>query len=419
MKVKVHYNDLFVGTLQDSSKTRQIYFEYSKDFLNNKYELSPEYLPLKEGVFYNDDENFEYLHGLFYDALPDTWGNTLIEKAFLDKGIPPEKIKPLDKLCYLGNRAIGALSFEPDTGRNEDMQRLKAIDFAKETRSARKILSGNLDNIGKELIEAGSSPGGARAKVLVGLSKSGDYYYSPSALPAGYEYWLVKLDEKPERCYGILEYAYSRCARMCKIDIPETRLIKTESHKGKTLSLFAVMRFDRTDTGKQIHTHTLAAMSHFDFKTLQQPYEDLLKRTEILVKDKNSIEQVFKRIIFNILFNNCDDHSKNHSFLMRDTGVWELAPAYDLTYSTGKGKTNTHSMTLNGKYSNLTTGDLYEIGKKFSVAKDRIDGFINATLKARRKLPDMLAAYNIPKRRIDEIDTSLQSIVLSPERKHR
>lgn len=419
MKVKVYYNEFPVGTLQDDTGSKRIYFEYSKDFLNSKYQLSPEHLPLREGVFYNDKENFEYLPGLFYDALPDTWGTTLMEKAFLEKGISPSEIKPLDKLCYLGNRSIGALSFEPDTGRSEDMKRLNAIDFAKATRSARKVLKGNIDDIGKELIEAGGSPGGARAKVLAGLSDDGRYYYSPSDLPAGYEYWLIKLDEKPDRYYGILEYVYSRCAGMCKIDMPETRLIKTKDSAGKTLSLFAVKRFDRTETGKRVHVHTLAAMSHFDFKVLQQPYEDLLRRAEILVKNKSAVEQVFRRIIFNIIFNNCDDHSKNHSFIMRYSGLWELAPAYDLTYSTGKGKTNTHSMTMNGKDSQFTINDLYETGKKFDISEDLIQEILSNTLKIRRKLPDMIASYNIPDKRIDEIISRLNAIQVSVKNKYK
>jgi len=417
MKVNVYYSNLLVGALQDSNKTRQIYFEYSDEFLNSIYELSPEHLPRSKGVFHNDNESFEYLHGLFYDALPDSWGNRLMEKAFQEKGIPADSIKPLDKLCYLGNRSIGALSFEPDTGKNEDIPRIKAIDFAKETRSARKILKGNVSDIGKELIEAGGSPGGARAKVLAGLSEDGKYYYSPSDLPAGYEYWLIKLDEKPDRCYGILEYAYSRCARMCKIDIPETRIIKTKDSAGKVLSLFAIKRFDRTKEGKRVHVHTLAAMTHFNFNALQQPYEELLKRAEMLVKDKTTVEQVFKRIIFNIAFNNCDDHSKNHSFLMQDNGIWELAPAYDLTFSTGKGKTNTHSMTLSGKYNNFTASDLYAVGKKFGVSTENIDSILNDTLKARKKLPDMLESYHIPSKRIEEIVLSLNAISLLPERK--
>jgi serine/threonine-protein kinase HipA len=408
MNVKVFYSSKLVGILQEDEKTDRIYFEYDTNFLKTGIELSFEYLPLRTGVFYNDKEGFDSLPGLFYDSLPDSWGTLLLEREFEKRGISRDNIKPLDKLCYLGNRSIGALSFEPDTGPKES-SRLEILNFAKVNREARNIISGKTDEIGEKLIEAGGSAGGARAKILAGISKDGKkFYYAPSNLPQGYEYWLIKLDENPKKQYGILEYIYSLLAKECGIIIPATKLIQTKDDKGNLLSLFSIKRFDRLDDGTRIHTHTLAAMTHYNFNLPGQPYDDLLRRCEVFLRDKKTVHQAFLRMLFNVLFNNCDDHGKNHSFLMNSNGEWTLAPAYDLTFSSGRGKKNLHQMSIEGKRNLFEKKDFYNLGEKYEISKIEVDEMLNKLIDIRKRFKSLAVKYKVDSKRIEEVEAVIK-----------
>jgi len=321
---------------------QKIYFEYDADFLKMGLNLSPFLLPLKEGAQTPQASNpWHGLFGVFNDSLPDGWGLLLMDRHLQSLGVDVQHLSPLDRLAYIGNRGMGALSYKPSKSMGKDGF---DIDLSELAASAIAIYEGNASECLAELSQAGGSPGGARPKVLV--HAKGEHLISGDGkMPEGYVAWVVKFyagSEAPET--GRIEYAYSLMAKAAGIIMPKTRLF--EDKHGN--AWFAIQRFDRVD-GKCVHMHTLGGLVDADFRLPSLDYVDVLKVTQAFTRHEKDVEQAFSVMVFNVLAKNRDDHSKNFSFLMDEEGVWRLAPAYDLTYSTGINGEHTTSIGGEGK----------------------------------------------------------------------
>lgn len=327
---------------------RGCFFEYDQAFLASALSLSPFKLPPEPGLLEHRDRDFGPLFGLFDDSLPDGWGLLLINRLFQRRGIAPGDVSALDRLAYLGTRTLGALTYHPPSEPGDDRQR--TIDLQTMADESRRVLSGSSTDVLPDLARAGGSPGGARPKVLVGVSDddSADEMLSgEDDLPEGYRHWIVKFpagDDDPDS--GAVECAYSEMARRAGIDMPPTRLFETESgHR-----YFGIQRFDRDNSegrNRRVHMHTFGNLIHADFRIPSCDYRQLLEVTRILTRNHRDLIECFRRMVFNVATHNRDDHVKNFALLMDESGEWRLSPAYDLTFSEGPG--GEHSMTLAGE----------------------------------------------------------------------
>ncbi|MBX9742217.1 MAG: type II toxin-antitoxin system HipA family toxin [Chthoniobacterales bacterium] len=357
MILEVRYQDTVrVGRLADDPSSGLIYFEYDKEWLKRGWELSPFYLPLAAGTSLqaHHDLSFQGLHGLFWDSLPDAWGRAVLESRLRTQGLDLEHLSPLLQLSYLGNRGMGALSYFPDAD-SEQQKILQAVSLASIDREASYLLEGKPIEGGAEetlaLFEAGCSAGGAKPKVLASLQK--DLLRIGPYITPGWEGWIIKLSNVPtghkdSKQEGRMEYACSLMAQAANIQVPPSRLFEIDSQKRKKRrGLFATQRFDRDNT-KKIHFHSLAGLLQKDFSTCKISYEDLASTTLKLTGDFSQLEEVLRRLIFNVAIGNYDNHAKNHGFLMTASGEWKLAPAFDLTLSAGMNKMNMHAMSVNG-----------------------------------------------------------------------
>jgi serine/threonine-protein kinase HipA len=319
---------------------RRTYFEYDATFLQDPLWLSPFRLPPKPGLHEHLDLAFGPMFGLFDDSLPDGWGLLLMNRYFIRQGLTPETISPLDRLAYLGERTMGALTYHPPA-RQEDIDR-QVLDLHDMSREACLVLEGKSDRILPQLLRAGGSPGGARPKVLVGLHGD-DMISGEDDLPEGYTAWLIKFHAGGEATDdGLVEYAYSQMARVAGIVMPDTRIFHTA--EGDTF--FGVTRFDRRQN-RRVHVHTFGNMIHANFRIPGCDYGLLLKVARILTKNQTDVLALFRMMIFNILAHNRDDHVKNFAFMLDPQGVWQAAPAYDLTFAQGPG--GEHTMTVSGE----------------------------------------------------------------------
>ncbi len=358
-----------VGTL--AYKDNKAYFEYDKDFLKTGIELSPYKLPLKAGVHRCDDSPYEGLWGVFADSLPDGWGRLLMDRHLVGLGLNPHALTPLDRLTYVGSHAMGALSYEPEVEVEQELGDIVLDDLAKHSA---KILEGSSDEMVDKLLLLGGSSAGARPKVLVQLSDDQKHIiHGRQALKDGYTHYMIKfassLDSKE---IGLIEYAYGLMAKEAGLDMPKTALLH-----GKNRSYFAIKRFDRV-ADSRVHMHSVAGLTHSDFRYPTLDYDDLLNLTLHLTKDVNEQQKMYRLACFNLFSHNRDDHAKNFSFLMDEKGVWRLAPVYDATFSYGPG--GEHSTTYLGEGKNPSKEALIKLGEKHKIKNyaDIIDEVHNA-----------------------------------------
>ncbi len=315
-----------VGTL--AQKDKKIYFEYDKAFLKTGIELSPYKLPLKAGLFRCDDDTFEGLWGVFADSLPDGWGRLLMDRHLLRLGVNPRALSPLDRLAYVGSHAMGALSYEPEHVVESEIESIVLDNLAK---GSQEILEGSSEKLLDELLSLNGSSAGARPKVLVQISDDlKQIVHGRTALQKDFSHWMVKFASSMDsKEIGAIEYAYSLMAREAGLDMPKTALLE-----GKHGRYFAVKRFDR-EGDKRVHMHSVAGLTHSDFRFPTLDYDDLLRLTLHLTKDVKELEKVFRLACFNLFSHNRDDHAKNFSFVMDEKGIWRFSPVYDVTFSYG------------------------------------------------------------------------------------
>jgi serine/threonine-protein kinase HipA len=381
IKIKL-WNENVAAVAWDKEKEYAT-MEFYNSFVKNALDIAPLQMPINdilrgERIFNfpaNRSKTFKGLPALLADSLPDDYGNSIIDEWFASKNMSVE-VSPLDRLCYIGKRGMGALEFEPvniDNLLNEssiiEIKELAAL--AKEILNKKTAFQTNLKNNNKaifDILRVGTSAGGAKPKAIIAYNETtGEVRSGQVQAPEGFLYWILKFDgiegEKiKDNPFGIgkIEYAYYKMATDCGIKMSECRLLQDgrKSH-------FMTKRFDRTESGEKLHTQTFCAIGNFD-RDERYSYEQIFQTIRQLNLPYSDLEQMYRRMVFNILSRNHDDHTKNHSFLMDKSGKWSLAPAYDLCYSYSPSSkwTSRHQLSLNGKRDNFIMQDLLQVAEK-------------------------------------------------------
>lgn len=384
-----------VGYVSWNEKAGLASFEYDHEFVDYApVEVAPIKIPRKKGIYSFPElarGTFHGLPGFLADSLPDKFGNALIDVWLSTKGRKSGSFNPIERLCYIGERGMGALEFKPAKYKGrlssvpieiEDMVKLASAVLTNKTKLKENLkfkdenkLSVALTN----LLVVGTSAGGARAKCIIAYNeKTGDVRSGQIKTTKDYTYWLLKLDGVSNnrdkelidpQGFGRIEYAYYLMAKDCGIEMSESRLLEENGR-----AHFMTKRFDRLEGGEKIHMQSLCAMGHYDFNMAGgYSYEQALEmiRTVVRLDTKVALEQQFRRAIFNIIGRNQDDHTKNIAFLMDRRGIWKLSPAYDMAYSYNPAGewTSKHQMSLNGKRDEFTMEDLIEFGAKADIKK--------------------------------------------------
>lgn len=314
----------------------QFYFEFSEDFQARALPISPFKLPVAPGV-----QTFRRLPGVFDDALPDGWGRLLMDRFIRQRGESPAAFGALDRLAWMGEHAMGVLTFHPPSQQLD--KSAKGFELSRLASEAREVFEGEATVVLPELLQAGGSPGGARPKVLVGV-RGNMLFTGTEPYPADYEPWLIKFFAKSDSAdTGAVEEAYSRMAQSAGIDFPEHRLFETSEGL-----FFGVKRFDR-EGRRRIHMHSLGNMIGADFRLPSLDYEDIHKAVRVLTASQIEVRKLYRLTVFNVMAHNRDDHAKNFAFLFTPETGWRLAPGFDLTYTEGPGGEHTTSICGEGR----------------------------------------------------------------------
>jgi len=364
-------------------------FEFEPSFFKNNWDLAPLQMPLagaRRRIFsfpeLKTSPTFHGLPGLLADVLPDKYGNTLINTWLTRRGRPTDSMNPVEKLCFIGKRGMGALEFEPPMPKISDLStKIEINDLVK---IANEILTGRqnfatnlLENEEKsllDLLKIGTSAGGARAKAVIAFNpETKEVRSGQVAASKGFSHWLIKFDGVSDSQfgasygYGRVEMAYHLMANDAEIEMTACRLLE---ENGRTH--FMTQRFDREPGNGKIHMQSFCAMQHFDFNEINSySYEQLFETMRLLGLPYPQAEQLFRRMVFNVIARNCDDHTKNFAFIMDKTGVWKLSPAYDVCYSYRPGSTwvSQQSLSVNGKRQNITGDDFIAVAKQMNIKK--------------------------------------------------
>jgi serine/threonine-protein kinase HipA len=377
-----------VGAIAPDSRGKPYYaFEYAPSWLKNGYSISPLHLPLSPGVFTFDNlaENTWYrLPAAIADALPDRFGNNLIEARLAEKGVTKDEITALDRLAYTGDRAMGALEFRParSLGKDPDI-----LDFSQLIEAARDAVQGFTGTDSKtrralrQLLSVGTSAGGARAKAVINIDPVTGIISSGQRPEKGKESWLLKFDGVGDDSssgfsqeYGRIEYAYSLMAKAAGIDMTDTRLFRENER-----AHFMTKRFDRLNPASgnlsdKIHMQSLCAMDHIDYNLIHTNlYDSLFVVIRRLNLPEEALTEAYRRMVFNYLAMNCDDHAKNFAFLMDEQGKWRLAPAYDVTFAYNSKNIwlKEHLMGIDGKFTGISIHDLTRFAERHDIPYSR------------------------------------------------
>ena len=410
-RLEVHLWDHMVGALALDPASGFYAFRYADSFRELGIEPAPLRMPVDRNetfLFPNlGERTFHRLPALVNDSLPDKFGNALIEKALFSYGIAREDISPLDRLAYLGSRAMGALRFKPAQG---EVRSATAIELRDLVDEARLAVRGSLDGGGGEglrhLLSVGVSAGGARPKAVVAWNPiTGEFRSGQFDAPKGFEHWLLKFDgvehdrhDEP-RNEGRIEYAYHLMALSAGIRISPCRL-----HEEGGRAHFMTRRFDRGEGAVRHHVQTLCAMDHMDFGDMgAHSYGQFLDVVHRLGLPDSDMEQAYRRMAFNVMARNLDDHTKNASFLLARGGTWTLAPAYDLVFAHDpSGRWNhQHFLAVNGKHDDIARRDLLLEAERFSIASAR--SILDEVASAIARWPEFAGSADVPKHRMEEI----------------
>ena len=403
-------------------------FEYDPAFLASGIELSPITMPLAQRVYQFPSlarESFHGLPGLLADSLPDRFGNALIDAWLATQGRRPETFNPVERLCYIGVRGMGALEFAPATGpplrRSARVQVDELVRLASQVLTHRASLQvsfapGRRHEGLSEILRVGTSAGGARAKAIVAWNRETNEVRSGQVkAPPGFDYWLLKFDgvsankdkelEDP-RGYTVIEYAYALMAADAGVEMTECRLLEEGGRRH-----FMTRRFDRLSDGAKLHMQSLGALGHFDFNAAgAHSYEqafDVIKRLSLPMRAR---EQQFRRMIFNVIARNQDDHVKNIAFLMDKAGAWSLSPAFDVTYAHNPAGrwTSRHQMTINGKSDDFTAEDFEAVAQVAGLKRGRPQAILGEVLGAVRNWPRYAKTAGVPGAQRDGITRALR-----------
>lgn len=405
-----------IGTVRWDGAQNIALFEYTDSFTGKGIEPSPILMPVRPGRVYSfrdiGFDTFKGLPGLLADSLPDTYGKVLFEQWLALIG--RQSSNPVESLCFLGKRCMGALEFEPamDTLYNLDAKfEINAlVDVAREALTQKEGFGTNLAADKKaaiaEIVRLGTSAGGQRAKAIIAYNKeSGEIKSGQIDAPAGFDYYLLKLDGvtaeaefRETQNFGRLEYSFSRLVNACGIDMTECSLIEENGR-----AHFLTKRFDR-ENGEKIHMQTLCALAHYDYRIPRAySYEQAFKIMRGLRLSYNEFQEMFRRMVFNVVVRNQDDHTKNISFLMGKNGKWRLSPAYDIgfAYNPRGGWTSRHQMSINGKFDDITKTDLLEFARRNDIrnASETID----KVTETAAQWPVIAKECGVPQAMIDNI----------------
>jgi serine/threonine-protein kinase HipA len=363
-------------------------------------------------LYLNEEERdyFQGLPGVFHDSLPDKFGTKIIERYFESKQIPPHELNVLQKLMFVGNKSMGAISYEPSERLIERHEMQELIDIERFSQHARRIIEGETFEVVEGVLafmDSAASAGGARAKAVVGFDPATEkmIYGLRDELPEEFEHWLIKFDMHDEKGrsqdYTKLEYLYMTMAREAGIEIPDIRLLEQGS-----LTHYMVRRFDRVE-GERLHMHSAAGMVHANINVPgHYSYDHLMRLTRSVTGAQSDVEELYRRMVFNIIARNQDDHAKNFAFLMDSRGVWKLSPAYDITYAYGTGYTRVHQLSLKGKTTDFTQDDLLQIAKTHSIDPKSAAAWIEKIKEVLSAFPDRAKALDIHQKTIERVARS-------------
>lgn len=402
-----------VGTFRWDSAYDVARFEYDAQFVGKGLEPSPLMMPVRQGRVYSfgnlNREVFSGLPGMLADSLPDTYGRALFDKWLTLTGRTAGN--PIETLCFLGQRCMGALEFEPATGpvsSDMEIEIDSLVEVAKEALAKKEEFGTNLGVDRKaaiaEILRLGTSAGGQRAKAIIAYNKeTGEVRSRQVPVSKGFDYYLIKLDGvsaeagfKETENFGRIEYSFYLLAKECGIEMTECSLIEENGR-----AHFLTKRFDRVK-GEKIHMQTLCGIAHYDFHLRRAySYEQAFNVMRRLRLPYLQAEEMFRRMVFNVVIRNQDDHTKNISFLMDKTGKWTLSPAYDIGYAYNRNGswTETHQMSINNKFDNITRADLLTCAAAINI-KNAVE-IIDMVCDTASKWPEIALNCGVPKGMID------------------
>jgi len=378
-----------VGAIAWDSSTATGAFEFEPSFIRNGWDLSPLIMPLKEAserIFsfpeLRNSEAFKGLPGLIADSLPDRYGNEIINNWLSRRGRPSNSLNPIEMLCFIGKRGMGALEFEPNEPGISD--RSVKIEIDELVKMANDILTGRQDfttNISEneekallDILKISTSAGGARAKAVIAYNPvTGEVRSGQLLAPKGFTHWLIKFDGVADSQfgassgYGRVEMAYYHMAKEAGIEMTECRLLEENGR-----AHFMTRRFDREQGKDKIHMQSFCAMQHYDFnKVNSYSYEQLFETMRLLSLPYTAADQLFRRMVFNVTARNCDDHTKNFAFTLEKDGEWKLSPAFDVCHSYRPGSVwvSQQSLSVNGKRQMITRDDFFTVAKQMNIKK--------------------------------------------------
>jgi len=398
-------------------------FQYASDFIRGGLDISPIHMGIEEALRGSDTFQFQLLGrktfhglpGLLADSLPDKFGNAVIDAWLTRNGRHAASFSPVERLCYTGVRGMGALEYQPAmAGRFDasvDVEIANLVELAQDVMKIRENLDVNLGETDHENAEAlmdilrvGTSAGGARPKAVIAMNEEGRVVSGQVEAPRGYDYWILKFDGVSDielgapKGYGRIEYAYHLMARAAGIQMTDCRLLEENGR-----AHFMTRRFDRID-GQKIHMQSLCGMAHYDFNMAgAYGYEQAFATMRGIMLSKAEAQEQFRRMVFNVVARNQDDHTKNIAFLMDQSGTWKLAPAFDITYSHNpKGQwTNQHQMSINGKRDGFTRDDLMRIGNSITLPNTGM--VIDEVIEAVSRWPTFAKEAGVDQSRAAEI----------------
>ncbi|MFN8276836.1 MAG: type II toxin-antitoxin system HipA family toxin [Chitinophagales bacterium] len=411
----VHLWGKSVGAVAWDEKTGMGEFEFQPSFLKNDWDVAPIKMSLAEarrGRLFSFPElrnstTFKGLPGLLADVLPDRFGNQLINAWLARQGRAPNSMNPIEMLCFIGKRGMGALSFEPVDPKGPNTATKLELDslvgVARQILSGRQHFSANIrddeEKALSDILKIGTSAGGARAKAVIAFNPlTGEVKSGQTDAPKGFTHWLIKLDGVADtqlgvsHGYGRVEMAYHNMATASEIEMTECRLLEENGR-----AHFMTRRFDRAPGEGKLHVQSFCAMMHYDFNDIDAfSYEQLFQTIRLLKLPYPQWEQMYRRMVFNVMARNCDDHTKNFAFVMDQSGTWRLSPAFDVCYAyrPGSAWVSRQSLSVNGKREHITRQDLITVAKANGIKKPEL--IINKIRDVVKKWNHFAEAQKVP-----------------------
>lgn len=417
-----------IGYVSMDADERFARFEFDPAFAAAGIEVAPLHMPAVPRRIYQfrdlDPRAFHGLPGLLADSLPDKYGNRLIDVWLARTGRTPDRFTAVDRLCYTGTRGMGALEFEPSTGDGELADRRleveQLVELASMAFAEKDLLQARLDGESGDqalldILSVGTSAGGARAKAVIAFDpRTKEVRSGQTRLPPGFEHWLIKFDGvafngdwgvADPKGYGLLEYAYSQLAARCGITMAECRLLQENGR-----SHFMTRRFDRDDRGGKRFVQTFAALAHFDYyETGAYSYEQLFLTMKQLRVPTAAMEQQFRRVVFNLVGCNQDDHVKNFAFVMDRRGTWDITPAYDLCHAEGSAFTSRHQLSVNGKTGGFDLADLRHLADVAGLPRRRERVVLDEVLAAFAGFRELAKGLGVPEPLVAHVQRTLRT----------